>query len=85
MAPSFRVLIASVGALTKETFGRRERPQVLVVGGGPAFLFNGVLPQKILIRIPQNRPEVRFCAEPGVACTLCDAKVGRWGHPPNFV
>ena len=39
----------------------------------------------ILIRIPRNRPEVRFCAELGVACTLGDAKVGRGGHPPNFV
>ena len=66
MAPSFRVLIASVGALTKETFGRRERPQVLVVGGGLAFLFNGVLPQKILIRIPQNRPEVRVSRKDGL-------------------
>ena len=39
----------------------------------------------ILIGISQNRPEVWFCAELGVACALCDAKVGRWGHPPNFV
>eukprot|EP01043_Picozoa_sp_COSAG02_P028102 COSAG02_NODE_1689_length_11307_cov_50.624911_3_plen_137_part_00 len=39
----------------------------------------------ILIRIPQNRQEVRFCAELSLACGLCDAKVERWGHPPNFV
>ena len=26
-----------------------------------------------------------FCAELSLACALCDAKVGRWGHPPNFV
>ena len=41
--------------------------------------------RSILIRIPRNRPEVQFCAELGVACTLGDAKVGRWGHPQNFV
>jgi hypothetical protein len=30
---------------SKEQFSRRERPQVLMVDGEPAFLFNGVLPQ----------------------------------------
>eukprot|EP01043_Picozoa_sp_COSAG02_P055240 COSAG02_NODE_6376_length_3613_cov_3.101024_2_plen_57_part_00 len=35
------------------------------------------------MRIPQNRPEVRFCAELSLACGLCGAKVERWA--PNFV
>lgn len=41
--------------------------------------------RSILTGTSQNRPEVRFCAETRPACALCDAKVGRWGHPPNFV
>ena len=39
----------------------------------------------ILIRIPRNRPAVRFCADASLACALCDAKVVRQGHPQNFV
>eukprot|EP01043_Picozoa_sp_COSAG02_P034780 COSAG02_NODE_2452_length_8826_cov_16.362668_6_plen_142_part_00 len=44
----------------------------------------------LLIRIArkcgsQDRPEVRFCAEPSPACALYGAKVEGWGHLPNFV